>query len=100
MRWWRSCGRPSCPCRWLLRQVRDFAKATGKLAKTDQLDARVLAHFAAAVQPRLRTSPEETVQGFVDRLARRRQLVEMLVMERNRGLHAQAADDSQCHGAR
>jgi transposase len=66
------------------RQVRAFAKATGQLAKTDRLDARVLARFAAAIQPAQRPIPDEAAQDFADRLARRRQLVEMLTMEKNR----------------
>lgn len=66
------------------RQVRDFAKATGRLAKTDRLDAQVLALFAKKVEPAQRPLPDETAQAFADQLARRRQLVEMLVMEKNR----------------
>ncbi len=66
------------------RQVRDFAKATGRLAKTDRLDARVLAHFAQAVEPAQRPLPDEAAQAFADQLTRRRQLVEMLAMEKTR----------------
>jgi transposase len=66
------------------RQARDFGKATGKLAKTDVLDAKVLAHFAAAVHPEPKALPDATAQGFAAILARRRQLVEMLVAEKNR----------------
>jgi transposase len=66
------------------RQVRDFARATGQLAKTDRLDARVLARFAAAIQPAQRALPDEAAQDFADQLARWRQLVEMLTMEKNR----------------
>lgn len=66
------------------RQVRDFAKALGKLAKTDRLDAVVLAHFAQAVRPEPRPLPDETTVALGAIVARRRQLVEMLVMERNR----------------
>jgi transposase len=66
------------------RQARDFGKATGKLAKTDVLDAKVLAHFAAAVHPEPKALPDATTQGFAAILARRRQLVEMLVAEKNR----------------
>jgi len=66
------------------RQVRDFAKALGLLAKTDRLDARVLAHFAAAVQPPV--SPIKTQQDTeLDALVgRRNQLTEMLAAEKNR----------------
>jgi transposase len=66
------------------RQVRAFAKASGQLAKTDRLDAQVLARFAEAIQPAQRPMPDEAAQDFADRLARRRQLVEMLAMEKNR----------------
>ncbi|WP_266172235.1 IS110 family transposase, partial [Dyella subtropica] len=66
------------------RQVRDFAKATGQLAKTDGLDARVLARFAQAIEPAQRPLPDAATQAFADQLARRRQLVEMLTMEKNR----------------
>src|SRR5713226_6877796 len=66
------------------RQVRDFARATGKLAKTDRLDAQVLAHFADAVRPEPRPLPDETSHTLAALVARRRQLVEMLTAERNR----------------
>jgi transposase len=69
------------------RQVRDFAKATGQLAKTDRIDARVLAHFAAAINPPLRPHKSEEAQHLEALLARRRQLVEMLVAEKNRLAH-------------
>lgn len=66
------------------RQVRDFAKATGRLAKTDALDARTLAHFAAVIRPALRPMPDAHAQEMTAILTRRRQLVEMLTAERNR----------------
>ena len=66
------------------RQVRDFAKAIGRLAKTDALDAAVLALFAARVQPAPRPLPDAAQQELTALLARRRQLVEMLTAERNR----------------
>jgi transposase len=66
------------------RQVRDFAKATGELAKTDRLDARVLALFAERVRPEPRPLPDAEAQLLAGLLARRRQLVEMLTAERNR----------------
>lgn len=66
------------------RQVRDFAKATGKLAKTDALDAQTLAHFAEVIRPELRPLPDEQTQALAAILARRRQLVEMLTAEKNR----------------
>jgi transposase len=66
------------------RQVRDFAKATGKLAKTDALDAAVLAHFAEAVRPEPRALPDEEAHKLEALVTRRRQLVEMRVAEQNR----------------
>lgn len=66
------------------RQVRDFARATGRLAKTDALDARLLARFAARIQPPARPLPDETVQELAALVGRRRQLVEMRTAERNR----------------
>jgi len=66
------------------RQVRDFAKATGRLAKTDALDAAVLAHFAATVRPTPRPLPDAATQTLAALVTRRRQLVEMLTAERNR----------------
>jgi transposase len=73
------------------RQVRRFAEALGYLAKTDRLDARVLAHFAAAIQPPARDLPDAETLALADQLARRRQLVEMLTMEKNRLQQAQNA---------
>ena len=66
------------------RQVRDFAKATGRLAKTDILDAAVLAHFAEAVRPPLRPLRDVETQELNSLVARRRQVMTMLVAERNR----------------
>lgn len=66
------------------RQVRDFAKATGQLAKTDLLDAHVLAFFAEAVRPKPRPLQTEEAQVLENLLARRRQVVQMLVAEKNR----------------
>ena len=60
------------------RQVRDFAKSTGRLAKTDALDARVLAHFAETVRPEPRPLPDEQARQLSALLSRRRQLSEML----------------------
>jgi transposase len=73
------------------RQVREFARSTGHLAKTDSLDARVLAHFAEGIHPEPRPIPEEHVQLLGTLLARRRQLVEMLVAEKNRLARAELA---------
>ena len=66
------------------RQVRAFAKAVGQLAKTDRLDAAVLAHFAAAIQPPLRPLKSKEEQELEALMGRRGQLVEMLVAEKNR----------------
>ena len=66
------------------RQVRDFAKATGRLAKTDRLDAQVLAHFAEAVHPQPRPLPDTQSQELAALLTRRHQLVQMLTAEKNR----------------
>lgn len=66
------------------RQVRDFARSIGQLAKTDRLDAQVLAHFAEAVRPTPRPIPDAQAQELSALLLRRRQLLEMLVAERNR----------------
>ncbi len=66
------------------RQTRDFAKAMGRLAKTDRIDAFVLARFAGAVEPRASTIPDGEAQHLQGVLARRRQLIEMLVSEGNR----------------
>ena len=66
------------------RQVRDFAKATGKLAKTDALDAQVLAHFAEAVRPPVRPLRDEDTQELSSFTTRRSQLMTMLVAEKNR----------------
>ncbi|HSB55812.1 MAG TPA: IS110 family transposase [Gemmatimonadales bacterium] len=66
------------------RQARDFAKALGRLAKTDRIDAEVLAHFAEAVRPAARPLPSAEVQALDALLSRRQQLLEMRVMESNR----------------
>lgn len=66
------------------RQVRDLAKATGQLAKTDRIDCRVLAHFAAAIDPPVRPVKSAETQHLEALLARRRQIVEMLGAEKNR----------------
>ena len=66
------------------RQVRDFAKATGQLAKTDTIDAEILARFAEAVRPALRALPDELSLELRALIARRRQITEMIVAESNR----------------
>jgi transposase len=74
------------------RQVRDFARALGQLAKTDRLDARVLAHFAAAIKPPLRPIKAKEQQELDALTGRRGQLVEILADEKNR--RASAASDT------
>ncbi len=71
------------------RQVRDFARSTGKLAKTDSLDAQALARFGEAVRPESRPLPDEQARVLTAVLERRRQLIAMLVAEKNR-LHVAA----------
>jgi transposase len=66
------------------RQVRDFAKATGRLAKTDAIDARVLAHFGSAVRPPVSRQPTVAEQLLGSLIARRKQLIHQVVAERNR----------------
>jgi transposase len=66
------------------RQVRAFARATGRLAKTDRLDARAIAHSAEAVRPPVRPLPDEATRHLGALVARRRQLLEMPTAERNR----------------
>ena len=66
------------------RQVRDFARATGILAKTDSLDAAVLAHFADAVRPEVRPLKDAETQVLASLVARRHQVIAMLVSEKNR----------------
>jgi len=66
------------------RQSRDFARARGQLAKTDTLDARDLALFAERLRPQVRPLPDAQTQALADLVARRRQIVEMLVAEKNR----------------
>lgn len=66
------------------RQVRDFAKARGRLAKTDRIDAQILAEFAERMRPAVRALPTEAAQALSGALARRTQLQEMLTAERHR----------------
>ena len=70
------------------RQVRDFARATGVLAKTDRIDARILALFGLQIKPELRPLPNKQAREMKSLLTRRRQLIEMLTSERNRFLQA------------
>jgi transposase len=66
------------------RQIRQFAQATGRLAKTDELDADVLAHFAEAIQPEIRALSDETHRELEALVTRRRQLVDMRGAEQKR----------------
>lgn len=66
------------------RQIRDFAKSMGILAKTDKVDAKVLARYAATVQPEVRPLPDEEARQLDTLVTRRRQLVDMITAERNR----------------
>lgn len=77
------------------RQVRDFARATGVLAKTDRIDARILALFGLQVQPEIRLLPDQKAREMSSLLARRRQLIEMHTAEHNRFIQA---DDSISQG--
>ena len=64
------------------RQVRDFARSTGQLAKTDRLDARVLAHFGEAVRPPMRPLRDDDTRALGAVLARRWQVMKILVAEK------------------
>ena len=66
------------------RQIRDFAKSIGRLAKTDVIDAGVIAHFASAVRPELRPLKDTAAQELTGLVTRRRQIVDMIVAETNR----------------
>ena len=66
------------------RQIRDFAKSVGKLAKTDAIDAGIIARFAAAVRPELRSIKDHPSQELAALMTRRRQIVEMITAETNR----------------
>jgi len=77
------------------RQVRDFARATGRLAKTDAIDAGVLAHVAEVVRPPVRPLPDAMTQDLQAWLTRRRQLVDMLLAEEQRRSRAPRAIQRQ-----
>lgn len=66
------------------RQIRDFARAVGQLAKTDALDAKIIALFAERVHPEPRPLPDDQTRALAELVARRRQIVEMMTAERNR----------------
>jgi len=69
------------------KRIRDFAKSIGQLAKTDKLDARIIAHFAYAVRPEVRKLQSEEDERLTALITRRRQVIEMLTAEKNR-LHS------------
>lgn len=73
------------------RQVRDFARAYGQLAKTDWIDAQILALFGLRIQPEVRALPDEAALELADKLARRGQLVDMRAAEKNRRHRASTA---------
>lgn len=82
------------------RQARDFAKATGTLAKTDKIDAAVLARFAEAIKPEIRPLKDADARHLEELLGRRRQLIQMLTMEKNRlkqAVSARVKRDVQQH---
>jgi transposase len=81
------------------RQARDFARATGQLAKTDALDARALAHFAEAVRPTPRPLPDAQTQELRALLGRRQQLIAIRTAEQNRlaGTHGRIQTDIEAH---
>jgi transposase len=72
------------------RQIRDFARATGRLAKTDRLDAEAIAIFAERVRPDPKPVPDADARALAELVARRRQIVEMIGMEQNRRRQARA----------
>lgn len=74
------------------RQVREFARATGQLAKTDKIDALLLALFGERVRPQVRPLPDEAAQAFDALLARRRQLVAILAQEKTRLKQARSSE--------
>ncbi len=81
------------------KRIRDFARATGRLAKTDRLDAKVLAHFAAALKPPVRSLRNEDEEQLSALLTRRRQVLDMLTVEKNRlvTVRAEMRQDIEAH---
>lgn len=71
------------------RRARDFARASGRLAKTDKLDAAALAHFGQAMRPEPRPLPDDETRELEELLDRRQQMVAMITMEENRLPHAE-----------
>lgn len=79
------------------RQTRKFAEALGQLAKTDAIDARIIAHFAEAVRPPQRAMPDATMTQLHELLARRRQLVVMINAEKQRAARAESKVTQRSH---
>jgi len=81
------------------KRVRDFARASGQLAKTDKLDARALAHFGAAIRPPVRSLRSEDEEQLTALLTRRKQVLDMLTMEKNRlvTVRAKMGSDIEAH---
>jgi transposase len=81
------------------RQVRDYARAIGRLAKTDTIDAEVIALFAQAIQPQVRPLPDDDSRRLEALITRRRQLVQMIIAEKNRltTVHPAFRSDIQAH---
>jgi transposase len=81
------------------KRIRDFARATGRLAKTDKLDAKVLAHFAAAIRPAIRKLRSEEEEQLTALLTRRKQVLDMLTVEKNRlvTVRAKMRSDIEAH---
>ena len=77
------------------RQVRDFARATGQLAKTDRIDAHILARFGEVIRPELRPLPDATTRAMRGLVSRRRQLQDMLIAEQHRLVSAAVQDAPQ-----
>jgi transposase len=75
------------------RQVRDFARATGRLAKTDEIDSHVLAHFAEAMKPAAYQPPSSSLRKLTALVVRRRQLVAMATAEKS---HVESSDKEKC----
>ena len=81
------------------RQIRDFARALGRLAKTDKVDAAVIALFAERVRPQLRPLPDADARLLDELVTRRRQIIEMLVAEGNRARRLHNKKVVQAHRA-
>lgn len=79
------------------RQIRYFARSIGKLAKTDAIDAQIIAHFAEAIHPEVRPVPDDQSRSLAETLARRRQIVEMITAEKNRRSRSKGAIFDQIH---